>query len=148
MITKALNRENGEWRQPQLLRISYCSTDTTHNNVFAFIATSKNETLECHAFLCPHRKMAQAATLTIAQVARQPIQPWKPAVQWSNSISKLASVHQNINPHWPEPADSQCQVWSVSFTSCPQFGRNLKNPLFLFVRKKMAKNVCELIIPS
>ena len=28
----------------------------------------RNETLECHAFLCPKRKMAQAATLTIAQV--------------------------------------------------------------------------------
>ena len=50
------------------VRISYCSTDTAHNSVFAFIATNKNDTLECHAFLCPHRKMAQAATLTIAQV--------------------------------------------------------------------------------
>ena len=57
-----------ERHDTSILRISYCSTDTTHNNVFAFIATNKNETLECHAFAAQHRKMAQAATLTIAQV--------------------------------------------------------------------------------
>jgi hypothetical protein len=38
-------------------RISYCSADATHDHVFAFIATNSNETLECHAFLCPKRKM-------------------------------------------------------------------------------------------
>ena len=32
-----------------------------------YLITTRNETLECHAFLCPKRKMAQAATLTIAQ---------------------------------------------------------------------------------
>ncbi len=38
-------------------RISYCSADATYDRVFAFIATNRNETLECHAFLCPKRKM-------------------------------------------------------------------------------------------
>ena len=41
------------------LRISYCSADATYDRVFAFIATNKNETLECHAFLCPKRKMVR-----------------------------------------------------------------------------------------
>lgn len=38
-------------------RISYCSADAAHDHVFAFIATNSNETMECHAFLCPKRKM-------------------------------------------------------------------------------------------
>ena len=83
------------------IRISYCSADATFDHVFAFIATNRDNTMECHAFLCPkvhtfrwqwfniwtfwliffscrevslyfyflqlQRKMAQAATLTIAQ---------------------------------------------------------------------------------
>jgi low density lipoprotein receptor adapter protein 1 len=38
-------------------RISYCSADATYDHVFAFIATNSNETMECHAFLCPKRKV-------------------------------------------------------------------------------------------
>ena len=51
-----------------IYRVSYCSADITYDHVFAFIATAHNSSLECHAFLCPKRKVAQAATLTIAQV--------------------------------------------------------------------------------
>ena len=46
-----------------IFRISYCSADATYDRVFAFIATNKNETLECHAFLCPKRKMVKIASL-------------------------------------------------------------------------------------
>jgi low density lipoprotein receptor adapter protein 1 len=61
-----------------IYRVSYCSTDTlAHTSSFAFIATNKNDTLECHAFLCPHRKMAQAATLTIAQAFNLAFKQWK-----------------------------------------------------------------------
>ena len=38
-------------------RISYCSADATYDHVFDFIATNKNNTMECHAFLCKKRKM-------------------------------------------------------------------------------------------
>ena len=34
-------------------RISYCSADATFDHVFAFIATNRDNTMECHAFLCP-----------------------------------------------------------------------------------------------
>ena len=44
-------------------RISYCSADATYDRVFAFIATNKNETLECHAFLCPKRKMVSSSII-------------------------------------------------------------------------------------
>ena len=49
-------------------RISYCSADSTFDHVFAFIATNRDNSMECHAFLSKKSKMAQAATLTIAQV--------------------------------------------------------------------------------
>ena len=60
-----------------IYRVSYCSTDTSHSSVFAFIATNRNDTLECHAFVCPHRKMVQAATLTIAQAFNLAFKSWQ-----------------------------------------------------------------------
>ncbi len=47
--------------QVSIYRISYCSADATYDRVFAFISTNRNETLECHAFLCPKRKMVRNA---------------------------------------------------------------------------------------
>lgn len=39
-------------------RISYCTADKMHDKVFAYIAQSqRNETLECHAFLCSKKKV-------------------------------------------------------------------------------------------
>lgn len=58
-------------------RISYCSADATHDHVFAFIATNLNETMECHAFLCPKRKMAQTVTLTVAQAFNTAYEAWQ-----------------------------------------------------------------------
>ena len=40
-----------------LLRISYCCADALFSHVFAFIAVNKDETMECHAFLCRKRKI-------------------------------------------------------------------------------------------
>ena len=39
------------------LRISYCCADALFSHVFAFIAVNKDETMECHAFLCRKRKI-------------------------------------------------------------------------------------------
>ena len=73
-------------------RISYCSADATYDHVFDFIATNKNNTMECHAFLCKKRKMvnttsncllfklnvqAQSATLTIAQAFNLAYSYWQ-----------------------------------------------------------------------
>uniref|UniRef100_A0A9J8BSH4 Low density lipoprotein receptor adaptor protein 1b n=1 Tax=Cyprinus carpio carpio TaxID=630221 RepID=A0A9J8BSH4_CYPCA len=41
-----------------IYRISYCTADKMHDKVFAYIAQSqRNETLECHAYLCTKRKV-------------------------------------------------------------------------------------------
>merc|ERR1711892_912317 len=60
-----------------IYRISYCSADATFTHVFAFIAVNRNESLECHAFLGRRKKIAQAATLTIAQAFNLAFDRWK-----------------------------------------------------------------------
>ncbi|XP_076864600.1 low density lipoprotein receptor adapter protein 1a isoform X2 [Brachyhypopomus gauderio] len=61
-----------------IYRISYCTADKIHDKVFAYIAQNQhNETLECHAFLCAKRKVAQAVTLTVAQAFRVAFELWQ-----------------------------------------------------------------------
>uniref|UniRef100_A0A3Q4GTS6 Low density lipoprotein receptor adaptor protein 1b n=1 Tax=Neolamprologus brichardi TaxID=32507 RepID=A0A3Q4GTS6_NEOBR len=61
-----------------IYRISYCTADKMHDKVFAYIVQSQhNETLECHAFLCAKRKMAQAVTLTVAQAFKVAFEFWQ-----------------------------------------------------------------------
>jgi len=60
-----------------IYRISYCSADAIFSHVFAFIAVNKDESMECHAFLCRKRKIAQAATMTIAQAFNLAFESWK-----------------------------------------------------------------------
>ncbi|XP_062961498.1 low density lipoprotein receptor adapter protein 1 isoform X2 [Cynocephalus volans] len=61
-----------------IYRISYCTADKMHDKVFAYIAQSQHsENLECHAFLCSKRKMAQAVTLTVAQAFKVAFEFWQ-----------------------------------------------------------------------
>ncbi|XP_058409251.1 low density lipoprotein receptor adapter protein 1 isoform X1 [Diceros bicornis minor] len=61
-----------------IYRISYCTVDKMHDKVFAYIAQSQHsENLECHAFLCTKRKMAQAVTLTVAQAFKVAFEFWQ-----------------------------------------------------------------------
>ncbi|MGH0144309.1 UNVERIFIED_CONTAM: hypothetical protein FKN15_058029 [Acipenser sinensis] len=63
-----------------IYRISYCTTDKAQDKVFAYVAQSQyNETLECHAFLCPKKKTAQAVTLTVAQAFNVALDLWETA---------------------------------------------------------------------
>ncbi|XP_049734267.1 low density lipoprotein receptor adapter protein 1 isoform X2 [Elephas maximus indicus] len=70
-----------KWKHPALqwcYKISYCTADKMHDKVFAYIAQSQHsETLECHAFLCTKRKMAQAVTLTVAQAFKVAFEFWQ-----------------------------------------------------------------------
>lgn len=68
-----------------IYRISYCSADATFDRVIAFIATNKNETLECHAFLTSKRKIAQAAALTISQAFTIAFEKWQESKSKSKS---------------------------------------------------------------
>ncbi|XP_026197113.1 low density lipoprotein receptor adapter protein 1 isoform X3 [Anabas testudineus] len=61
-----------------IYRISYCTADKTQDKVFAYVSQSQfNETLECHAFLCQKKKIAQAVTLTVAQAFKIALDLWE-----------------------------------------------------------------------
>ncbi|TRY60586.1 hypothetical protein DNTS_026992 [Danionella cerebrum] len=75
-----------------IYRISYCTADKMHDKVFAFIAQSqRNETLECHAYLCTKRKVAQAVTLTVAQAFRVAFEFWQTAKEEKEKQAKSGS---------------------------------------------------------
>ncbi|XP_060918437.1 low density lipoprotein receptor adapter protein 1b isoform X1 [Labrus mixtus] len=75
-----------------IYRISYCTADKMHDKVFAYIVQSQhNETLECHAFLCTKRKMAQAVTLTVAQAFRVAFEFWQAAKEDKEKRVKSSS---------------------------------------------------------
>lgn len=60
-----------------IYRISFCSADASFDRVVAFIGTHSNEVMECHAFLCAKRRVAQAAALTISQAFQVAFQAWQ-----------------------------------------------------------------------
>ncbi|XP_051506751.1 low density lipoprotein receptor adapter protein 1-B-like isoform X2 [Myxocyprinus asiaticus] len=75
-----------------IYRISYCTADKMHDKVFAYIAQSqRNETLECHAYLCTKRKVAQAVTLTVAQAFRVAFEFWQVAKEEKEKHVKCGS---------------------------------------------------------
>ncbi|KAM9432968.1 low density lipoprotein receptor adapter protein 1-B-like isoform 3-T6 [Salvelinus alpinus] len=75
-----------------IYRISYCTADKMHDKVFAYIAQSQqNETLECHAYLCTKRKVAQAVTLTVAQAFRVAFEFWQAAKEEKEKHVKSGS---------------------------------------------------------
>ncbi|KAK6324240.1 hypothetical protein J4Q44_G00065790 [Coregonus suidteri] len=73
-----------------IYRISYCTADKLHDKVFAYISQNTlNGTLECHAYLCSKKKVAQAVTLTVAQAFRVAFEFWQVAKE---------SVHPSYCP--------------------------------------------------
>jgi len=61
-----------------IYRVSFCTNDSTHTKIFAFIARNNdNETMECHAFLCPKKKIAQAITLSVSQSFNLAFESWE-----------------------------------------------------------------------
>ncbi|MEQ2250598.1 hypothetical protein ILYODFUR_002585, partial [Ilyodon furcidens] len=72
-----------------IYRISYCTADKTQDKVFAYVSQSQfNETLECHAFLCQKRKIAQAVTLTVAQAFKVALDLWEIAQEDKNKKAR------------------------------------------------------------
>ncbi|TST98553.1 Macoilin-2 [Bagarius yarrelli] len=86
-----------------IYRISYCTADKMHDKVFAYIAQSqRNETLECHAFLCSKKKVAQAVTLTVAQAFKVAFEFWQNTKEEKRVNSEPIG---SVNPPSPK---SQC----------------------------------------
>lgn len=75
-VTEA-NDENKTVLDTPIERVSHCFTDSTHNNVFAFVTVNGQTILECHAFMCAKRKMAQNMSVTISQSINSVPDVWK-----------------------------------------------------------------------
>ncbi|XP_013790187.1 low density lipoprotein receptor adapter protein 1-A-like [Limulus polyphemus] len=73
--------------------ISFCSADSSYERVVSFIATNKNETLECHAFLCSKRKIAEAVALTISQSFNIAFDLWERAREERSNHSTSSEEH-------------------------------------------------------
>ncbi|XP_048206501.1 low density lipoprotein receptor adapter protein 1 isoform X2 [Perognathus longimembris pacificus] len=84
-----------------IYRISYCTADKMHDKVFAYIAQSQHsENLECHAFLCTKRKMAQAVTLTVAQAFKVAFEFWQVSKEEKEKREKAIQEGADIlGPH-------------------------------------------------
>lgn len=85
-----------------IYKISYCSADATHHNVFAFVAGSKDElapsepdTLSCHAFVCQKRKIAHKLTLTVARNFECAFKQWQESLQRAKYQNRL-EIKNNI----------------------------------------------------
>ncbi|KAJ8287429.1 hypothetical protein COCON_G00000880 [Conger conger] len=90
-----------------IYRISYCTADKMHDKVFAYIAQSlQNETLECHAYLCTKRKVAQAVTLTVAQAFRVAFEFWQAAKEEKEKRSKAGSDGEGASSSQSESSAS------------------------------------------
>ncbi|XP_074676580.1 low density lipoprotein receptor adapter protein 1-like isoform X1 [Strix aluco] len=91
-----------------IYRISYCTTDKLQNKVFAYVAQSQESgALECHAFLSPKKKIAQAVTLTVAQAFQMALDLWEAAHAGSRQEHPLhpSCVLESSEPGRPsEPA--------------------------------------------
>lgn len=69
---------NEELEEIVIHRISYCTADKNNEKVFGFISCHfRTEVLECHAYLCNKRKVAEALTLTVAQAFNLAYDKWK-----------------------------------------------------------------------
>ncbi|XP_045870617.1 low density lipoprotein receptor adapter protein 1 isoform X4 [Meles meles] len=80
-----------------IYRISYCTADKMHDKVFAYIAQSQhNENLECHAFLCTKRKVAQAVTLTVAQAFKVAFEFWQVSKEEKEKREKASQESGDI----------------------------------------------------
>uniref|UniRef100_A0A803THZ5 Low density lipoprotein receptor adaptor protein 1 n=1 Tax=Anolis carolinensis TaxID=28377 RepID=A0A803THZ5_ANOCA len=114
--------------------ISYCTADKVHDKVFAYIAQSQhNENLECHAFLCGKKKMAQAVTLTVAQAFKVAFEFWQASkegesvttgnlLDLENAVKppltvNTNSVHLDSSVFRPRSSDNNNVVWCQNMLS-------------------------------
>ncbi|KAG8451585.1 hypothetical protein GDO86_003690 [Hymenochirus boettgeri] len=90
-----------------IYRISYCTADKMHDKVFAYIAQGQqNETMECHAFLCTKRKMAQAVTLTVAQSFKVAFEFWQVSRESKEKREKSGSDGEGTSSSQSEGSSS------------------------------------------
>ncbi|GJQ72074.1 hypothetical protein Trydic_g3171 [Trypoxylus dichotomus] len=79
-----------------IYRISNCSTDAAHPQIFSFTSTDTTETTECHAFSCTKRKLAETVALTVAHAFTTAYEAWR--ILPSTKEFQNAMEHQTHSP--------------------------------------------------
>lgn len=87
-----------------IYKISYCSADAMHSNVFAFIEDGKSGKLTCYAYLCPKRRIAHKLTLTVARNFEHAHELWQNSEQqqkYKDQVEQMKNV-ENVMQHQPK----------------------------------------------
>lgn len=122
-----------------IYKISYCSADIRHGNVFAFVGSedtnSRNadeESLVCFAYLCPKRKIVHKVTLTVARSFDTAYQIWQESDQRKKYKFQQRQNQTNNNSIEEQNAtDDDIRNLLIDFTSeitaeiCGKDHRNL-----------------------
>lgn len=108
--------------QVSIYKISYCSADAAHSDVFAFVGSEDidiskaEEQLVCYAYLCPKRKIAQKVTLTVARSFEQAYAIWRDAAQRKKfQLERLnrQNSRQSVNSRNTHCADNRGNIRNV-----------------------------------
>uniref|UniRef100_H2TSQ3 Low density lipoprotein receptor adaptor protein 1a n=1 Tax=Takifugu rubripes TaxID=31033 RepID=H2TSQ3_TAKRU len=101
-----------------IYRISYCTVDKLHDKVFAYIAQNTlNGTLECHAYLCSKRKVAQAVALTVAQAFTVAFELWQEAKEEKGKRAKSGSAGEASSSSHSERSNSLGSLKGTAYIS-------------------------------
>ncbi|KAJ8008680.1 hypothetical protein DPEC_G00080930 [Dallia pectoralis] len=119
-----------------IYRISYCTADKTQDKVFAYVSQSQfNDTLECHAFLCHKKKIAQAVTLTVAQAFKVALDLWEIAQEDKSkktrtccSCSVSDRLTETTTTHTQSVSDSGKSLVKEETVRCPFFSISFSSP--------------------
>ncbi|KAM7367979.1 hypothetical protein PAMP_014236 [Pampus punctatissimus] len=113
-----------------IYRISYCTADKTQDKVFAYVSQSQfNETLECHAFLCQKKKIAQAVTLTVAQAFKVALDLWEIAQEDKTKKARTCCSCAASNRQ-TETVDTQCVQADPDAHKPVGMDKKLQRPFF------------------
>lgn len=111
-----------------IYKISYCSADAAHSNVFAFIAgtaassmydyigTNDTDDLTCYAFICAKRKIAHNLTITVARNFDRAYELWKKSEQRKSESKceldrisgETLQIKSNNRHHHQHSSDLNC----------------------------------------
>uniref|UniRef100_H3CV50 Low density lipoprotein receptor adaptor protein 1a n=1 Tax=Tetraodon nigroviridis TaxID=99883 RepID=H3CV50_TETNG len=101
-----------------IYRVSYCTVDKLHDKVFAYIAQNTlNGTLECHAYLCSKKKVAQAVALTVAQAFTVAFELWQEAKEEKGKRVKSGSAGEASSSCHSERSNSSGSMKGTDVTT-------------------------------
>ncbi|KAL1494543.1 hypothetical protein ABEB36_010124 [Hypothenemus hampei] len=90
-----------------IYRISNCASDSTHRQVFSFISTDQNETMECHAFFCSKKKLADTVTLTVGKIFTSAYETWRDSPQGQTLLKSNDILEGKLEENSPQRAVSE-----------------------------------------